>query len=97
MNMILCPLHDVGQNGMKVSDAEGMQYRGHPIFACHISDYPEQLLVSCCMHGDCPKCGIPKSDIGKDSSEPPLRNLRAILDALSELDDDPIVGNKSCK
>ncbi|RPD60944.1 hypothetical protein L226DRAFT_545471 [Lentinus tigrinus ALCF2SS1-7] len=38
---------------------------GHPIFAVYIGDYPEQLLVTCCKSGTCPKCDIPPNDIGK--------------------------------
>jgi hypothetical protein len=97
MNMILRPLHKVGATGLEISDGDGVLYRGHPIFASHISDYPEQLLVACCTHGDCPKCPIPKADIGKDDSELPLRNLKAILRALEVLDGDPILGREACR
>jgi hypothetical protein len=92
MNMILWLLYNVGTTGLEISNGDGVLYHGHPIFASHISDYPEQLLVTCCTHGDCPKCPIPKTDIGKDNSELSICNLKAILRALEVLNDDPILG-----
>ena len=58
MAFILRPLRDAGIDGIELTSGDGAVRRGHPIFALYIGDYPEQLLVTCCKTGTCPKCSI---------------------------------------
>ncbi|KAI0816851.1 hypothetical protein BC628DRAFT_1479638 [Trametes gibbosa] len=65
--------------------------RGHPILATYIGDYPEQLLVTGIKSGECPKCTIPRDEVGETpaSNPRPFRGLQQILEALSYADTDP--------
>jgi hypothetical protein len=96
MDLITAPLQTAGTDGMVVSTGEGVRYRGHPILACYICDYPEQVLVTCCKSGECPKCTIPREGIGEGSHDHGFRDLKAILDALSLIDDIPTF-REACK
>lgn len=98
MSRVLAPLISAGVDGMRLVSGDGVARRGHPILATYIGDYPEQVLVSGCKTGECPKCDIPRDDVG-ESSEPsrPLRDLEAILDALSAIEDGPRAFTRACR
>ncbi|RDX39856.1 hypothetical protein OH76DRAFT_1515212, partial [Lentinus brumalis] len=75
MSTILKPLRQYGIEGISMASGDGVVRRCHPIFAMYIGDYPEQLLVTCCKTGTCPKCNVPRAELGR-STEPdrPLRD-----------------------
>ena len=74
LSMVLQPLKTAGIEGIEIASGDGVVRRGHPIFAVYIGDYPEQLLVTCCKNGTCPKCAIPREDVGSSTdSTRPLR------------------------
>jgi hypothetical protein len=86
MHFILGALSKAGAEGIVLPTGEGVYYRGHPILAAYVGDYPEQILVTCCITGDCPQCNIPRNLIGANTEPHPLRSLNLILDALALAD-----------
>ncbi|KAM5544385.1 hypothetical protein V8D89_002045 [Ganoderma adspersum] len=78
MSAILKPLVKAGIHGIKIKSGD--------IFTMYIRDYPEQLLVTCCKNGRCPKCDIPPGKLG-DTTAPdrPLHELRKVFSALAEV------------
>ncbi|KAI0629511.1 hypothetical protein C8Q77DRAFT_1235654 [Trametes polyzona] len=98
MGHILAPLKAAGTDGIDLTSGDGTTRRSHPIFAMHIGDYPEQLLVTCCLNGTCPKCSISRNDVGQDTNpDQPLRDLAEVLDALDTLDDGPAAFSRACR
>ncbi|KAJ3989298.1 hypothetical protein F5890DRAFT_1570502 [Lentinula detonsa] len=97
MRTILNPLEDAGTTGLVIASGDGVKRHGHPIFAAHIGDYPEQVLVSCCISGHCPRCTIPRQRIGENTEPHPLRHLRSILNALQMIDNDAAAFVKACQ
>ncbi|KAI0686991.1 hypothetical protein C8Q76DRAFT_635698 [Earliella scabrosa] len=64
MTMILKPLVKAGIHGIAIASGDGVVCRGHPIVAMYVGDYLEQLLVTCCKNGTCPKCDIAREEVG---------------------------------
>ena len=82
---------------MGITRSDGVLFRGHPILAIYVSDYPEQLLVTGCKTGKCPKCPIPCADVGEDTdSARPLHDLEKVLDAIAALSEGPQAFTKAC-
>jgi hypothetical protein len=79
-----------------MASGDGVIRRAHPIVACYIGDYPEQLLVTCVKTGWCPTCEVEHGSLG-DSEECPLRSLENILAALERLDDGGTIYARACK
>ncbi|KAG2054587.1 hypothetical protein BDR06DRAFT_989477 [Suillus hirtellus] len=77
---ILAPLAAAGINGINMRRGDGTVHRGHPLFACFVGDYPEQVLATGIKTTQCPKCNIPSDEL---SLAP---DLGAVLDALCALD-----------
>ncbi|OJT02126.1 hypothetical protein TRAPUB_7421 [Trametes pubescens] len=95
---ILKPLASLGVTGLDLASGDGVVRRGHPILATYVGDYPEQLLVSGIKSGECPKCTIPRDEVGADAAGThPFRDLKKILKALSYADDDPRTFSKECR
>jgi hypothetical protein len=72
LKKILQPLEAIGMEGIAMADGHGILRRIHPILAIYISDYPEQVLVTCTKSGRCPKCTIEPDDLGSY----PMTSLR---------------------
>ena len=88
--LVTAPLQDAGVSGELMSMGNGTLYQGHPLLACYIADYMEQILVCCCKSGECLKCEISLDNIGEESSNSyPFRDLEKILNALSQIDNIP--------
>jgi hypothetical protein len=51
---ILHPLKDAGCSGISITSGVGLVYHGYPMFAAFVGDYPEQILATICITGDCP-------------------------------------------
>lgn len=81
MCCILAPLKKAGEHGINLASGDGTLCRDHPILATYVGDYPEQLLVTCCKNGDCPKCSIDHNDVGEIAAPRELRELSKVLDA----------------
>ncbi|KAJ7118222.1 hypothetical protein C8R44DRAFT_923423 [Mycena epipterygia] len=97
LSFITAPLRDAGVTGIPIASGDGILRRGHPIVACYIGDYPEQLLVTCVKTGWCPSGGVEHKDLGDGDSTCSLRNLTMILDALDKLDEGGTIYAKACK
>ncbi|TFK79321.1 hypothetical protein K466DRAFT_505729 [Polyporus arcularius HHB13444] len=92
----LAPLKKAGIDGIRIARGDGVLYRGHPIFAVHIGDYLEQILATGVKSGECPKCPIPRDEIGNQMDARELRQPRPVLDALALADDDPREFARAC-
>ncbi|RPD72981.1 hypothetical protein L226DRAFT_546761 [Lentinus tigrinus ALCF2SS1-7] len=98
LSTILKPLVQAGIQGIKIASGDGVVRRGHPIFAMYIGDYPEQLLVTCCKTGTCPKCDIPRNDVGKSTEDRrPLRDLKRILHAVTQVGGSSAAFSRACR
>ena len=86
---ILDPLEHAGKTGVKMTSGDGITRRTLPLFACFVGDYPEQVLVSGCKTGECPKCDVDRKKLGDLDTESSYRDLQKVLDALSTFDSDP--------
>lgn len=99
MSEILSPIVEPGRNGIKMASGDGIIRHCHPIHACFIGDYPEQVLVTCTKTGECVQCPEPRDEIGDTGPNIPTgwRDLHTLLDALHNFNDDPAVFFESCK
>ncbi|KAG2124126.1 hypothetical protein BD769DRAFT_1628808 [Suillus cothurnatus] len=80
MGLILEPLKSAGEDGLHMRSGDGITHRGHPLLACYVGDYPEQILVSGTM---------------TDALFKP-RDLESILAALNIADEDLIGFAEHC-
>ncbi|KAI0683028.1 hypothetical protein C8Q76DRAFT_772508 [Earliella scabrosa] len=98
MAQILKPLRQAGIDGIELTSGDGAVRRGHPIFALYIGDYPEQLLVTCCKTGTCPKCAIAREDVGATTDpKRPLRDLDKVLEALEKASGSATELSQACR
>ncbi|KAG1866363.1 hypothetical protein C8R48DRAFT_772463 [Suillus tomentosus] len=96
MHYIVESLVDAGKVGIPIASGDGAVCHGHPLVACYIRDYPEQVLVTGIKTGECPKCDTPADELGnKDLLFEPC-DLGQILDALALVDGDPSQFTKAC-
>ena len=86
---MVTPLKPAGETGILMSSGDGVTRHTFPIFACFVGDYPEQVLVSGCKTGDCPKCPTKCGELGKLEDQYGYRDLTNVLDALSTFETDP--------
>ncbi|KAI0331458.1 hypothetical protein GY45DRAFT_1248627 [Cubamyces sp. BRFM 1775] len=98
LRQILAPLKTAGVEGIDLLSSNGNIHRGHPIFAMHIGDYPEQLLITGCKKGECPKCPTSPDEIGDPVTRPAaLRDLEKALVALGRINDGPRAFRRACR
>jgi len=93
---ILRPLKSAGEVGVLMSSGDGATRRTFPILACFVGDYPEQVLVSGCKTGDCPKCPATREELGTLEDGYQYRDLAKILEALSTFKADPAGYASTC-
>ena len=88
---ILDPLLTAGNSGVFMSTATGNVHRVHPILAGFIGDYPEQVLSTCTLTGDCPRCGTPTANLGDFDPDnvPAPRNHGVFVNALNSFRRNP--------
>ena len=82
MRKILEPLQKPGLEGLVMMSGDGVARCVHPIYAAYVSDYPEQVLVTCIKSGECPVCTQPRSCLGDLGDPYPLRDIEKVLDVL---------------
>jgi Plavaka transposase len=87
MHKILSPIESYGETGIAMVTGDGVWHRCHPILATFIGDYPEQSLVACTQNGRCPKCTVPRGELGSHESFP-LRDIQGAMDVFSLCDSD---------
>ncbi|KAF9778022.1 hypothetical protein BJ322DRAFT_1102226 [Thelephora terrestris] len=93
---ILEPLKNVGETGVEMTSGDGITRRTLPLFACFVGDYPEQVLVSGCKTGECPKCDINRKKLGDLDTPSSYQDLQKVLDVLSTFDDNPAGYSAAC-
>ncbi|KAJ7753261.1 hypothetical protein B0H16DRAFT_1663010 [Mycena metata] len=86
LSFITEPLREAGVAGISIASGDGIIRRGHPIVACYIGDYPEQLLVTCVKTGWCPTGKVHHNSPSDGDLKCALRDLAKVLDALDTLD-----------
>ncbi|KAJ7136421.1 hypothetical protein C8R43DRAFT_1089450 [Mycena crocata] len=96
LSHITAPLRDAGVIGLSMASGDGIIRRAHPIVACYIGDYPEQLLVTCVKTGWCPTCEVEHGCLG-DGDSCAQRNLEKILAALDKLDEGGTIYTQACE
>ncbi|KAF8259650.1 hypothetical protein EI94DRAFT_1773899 [Lactarius quietus] len=52
-----------GKDGEFMSTAASDVHQTHPILASFIGNYPEQVLTTCTLTGDCPRCGTTNDNL----------------------------------
>ncbi|KAG1837634.1 hypothetical protein DFJ58DRAFT_718846 [Suillus subalutaceus] len=87
-----------GIDGINMRSGDGAMRRCHPLFACFAGDYPEQFLVTGVKTTQCPSCDVPSDELGlaAGAADYQLRNLDAVLDALSALDEGGLAFVRAC-
>ncbi|KAG1821444.1 hypothetical protein EV424DRAFT_1472306 [Suillus variegatus] len=97
MSRILAPLKTAGTDGLVMSSGDGVERHCHPLFACFVGNYPEQLLTTGVKAMECLKCDIPTEELGSNTAPFEICNLHAVLDALSRIDDSDLVFVQACR
>lgn len=87
MRRILAPLEKIGLTGIAMTSADGVTRRTHPLYAAYVSDYPEQVLVTCTKSGDCPIGLQGRNNLGDYDEECPHRDITEVLDVLGQVDE----------
>ncbi|KAI0054736.1 hypothetical protein BV25DRAFT_1922419 [Artomyces pyxidatus] len=83
------------EEGIEMASGDGVVRRCHPIFACFVGDYPEQVLVACIKYGQCPKCTVSPDELGELKTSPECK-LVPVLQALSAIDRGPAEHVDAC-
>ena len=96
MEKILKPLEAAGKEGIFMTSGDGKKRRNHLIFASFIGNYPEQILTTGAMTGECPTCTVDRNSLGDLREKPGLCNLDQILKALDTFDTDPAGFLQTC-
>jgi len=64
MESLLEPLKTVGKEGLNMTCANGWVRKVYAILVAHITNFPEQCLVACCMESQCLQCLVPHNKCG---------------------------------
>jgi Plavaka transposase len=100
MKIILEPLKDAGQNGVKIRNSEGEMRQIHPFLCCYVADYPEQCLISCTKSGTCPKCRQKANNLQsilQESARTSQWTKSIILDAKEKASDSITAFHRACQ
>jgi hypothetical protein len=93
---ILAPIISSGETGIAMMSGDGVWRRCHPVLATFVGDYPEQTLVTCTYNGHCPKCLVPRNQLG-NFVEFPLRDPDKALDVYELADGDTTQFHAACR
>lgn len=93
---ILEPLCTAGANGIPMMSGDGVQRRVHPILAAFVGDYPEQVLVTGVLTGNCAVCDCPRDELGDLDAAFKLRDLDEALRIFSLADTSPTEFLRKC-
>ncbi|KAG1897487.1 uncharacterized protein F5891DRAFT_1129926 [Suillus fuscotomentosus] len=97
MSRVLAPLKTAGVDGLVMSSGDGARCRCHPLFACFVGDYPEQLLAAGVKSMECPKCDVPTDELESNTAQCDIRDLHAVLDALALIDEGDLAFVQACR
>ncbi|KAF9650816.1 hypothetical protein BDM02DRAFT_3185138 [Thelephora ganbajun] len=94
---MLTPLKHLGETGpIEMSSGDGIVHWTFPIFACFVGDYPEQVLISGCKTGDCPKCPAKRLELGVLEGDYEYRDLAKILEVVATFENNPTRYSTAC-
>ncbi len=98
MRRVLSPLEMAGVDGLDMVSGNSLTRRCHPLLACIVEDYLEQVLTTCTYTGKCLTCTVSNEEFGKffESGSTELRDVEAILKALDSFDTDPAGYLQTC-
>jgi hypothetical protein len=98
MRRILAPLETTGSTGVYMARSDGHLHRNHPLFAAFIGDYPEQILSTGSITGECPTCDVDHNRLGDYESRHTthLRDLGLVLKILDSFEQDPAGFLRTC-
>lgn len=96
MQSVLGPISAYGETGIAMMSGDGVWRRCHPILAVFIGDYPEQSLVTCTYSGRCPKCTVPRGQLGEYQSFP-SRMQSSAIDTYALADGDIHAFHHACR
>ncbi|GLB45950.1 putative protein Coprinopsis cinerea okayama7 130 [Lyophyllum shimeji] len=99
MARVLAPLKSAGKHGIHMTTGDALKRRFHPLLACVVTDYPEQVLTTCTCTGECPTCDKPRDNLGEYDrrDRAVLRDLPKILEILDSFETDPAGFLQACK
>ena len=98
MRKILEPLETAGRTGVYMTRGDGHRHRTYPLFASFISDYPEQVLSTGTITGECPTCDVDHDSLGdydsRDNNQ--LQDLASVLNIIDSFEQDPADFLRTC-
>ncbi|KAG6825968.1 hypothetical protein H0H92_001684, partial [Tricholoma furcatifolium] len=97
LGKILAPLGEAGAKGVFMQTGHGVTHRFHPILACIVTDYPEQLLTTGVPYGECPSCPTKRNELGEHDGVQDFCDLSQVLDIIDSFDTDPAGFLQACK
>ena len=95
MHKNLEPLEVAGISGVNMSTGNGNVHQTHLIFTGFIGNYPEQILSSGSITGECPSCEAPRDKLGENDIYA-NRDLEAVLKILDSFEVDPTGFLQAC-
>jgi hypothetical protein len=98
MHRVLAPLETAGLTGVHMARGDGRHFQVHPLFAAFIGDYPEQILSTASITGECPTCDVEHDRLGDYESRhmTRLRDLGSVLDIYDTFEEDPAGFLRAC-
>ena len=98
MRKILEPLETAGRTGVYMTRGDGHRHRTYPLFASFIGDYPEQVLSTGTITGECPTCDVDHDSLGDYDSRNnnQLRDLASVLNIIDSFEQDPADFLRAC-
>lgn len=70
--------------------------RAHPLLAADVLDYPEQVLHTCVMTGQCAVCKCPPGKLGDLDTDHPIRDIDEVLEIHKKAETDPVGFIRAC-
>lgn len=98
MRKILEPLETAGRTGVYMMRGDGHRHRTYPLFASFIGDYPEQVLSTGTITGECPTCDVDHDSLGDYDSRNnnQLWDLASVLNIIDSFEQDPADFLRAC-
>ena len=96
METILSLISTYSETRIAMMSSDGIWRRCHPVLTFFVSNYPEQVLVTCTYSGRCPKCTVPNDQLGEFRSFPPCMQA-AVIDTYLLADGNATTFHLACR